>query len=490
MIRLATSLLLAAVVSGVHLRTAAQGAPVATPESQGMDSTALANLVTYGANVKMDSLVVMRNGQIVAEAYYAPFRAEMKHRINSATKAVVGALAGIAIARGDLPPARTPIAGVFPELANASDARWREMTLQHLLDMTSGIAWEEPLADGVPRTMLEMTRSRDWAAFVLARPFAQAPGAGFHYNSGNAHLLSAALTRRTGDSAEAYAAKHLFGPLGITQHRWLRDPQGVSTGGWGLYMRTRDMALLGQLYLQQGEWQGRALIPREWAARAFAPQVDMGFPGWRYADMWWGHPRLGAYMMVGFNRQVVVVLPQQRIVAAVTGRGMHPLENLAEQLQRAVRSDSPLPDNAQAQAALRDRIAAVAVPKPLPGPEGVQPVVRQATYALDDNPLGVREFSFDFTASPPTYRMRLRSRDIAGPVGVDGLLAEGTDEGAPLIAAARWEDARTLVFRQVWPEEGASVDYLLKLDGDSVEVSRTNDFGARTVVKGRRITAP
>ncbi len=490
MIRLVTPLILAAALLGAHFRATAQPTPVTTPESQGMDSAALANLVEYGANVKMDSLVVMRNGQIVAEAYYAPFRAEMKHRINSATKAVVGALAGIAIARGDLPPTGTPIASLFPELAGAEDARWREVTLQHLLDMTSGIAWEEPLRDAVPRTMLDMARSRDWTRFILARPFAQAPGAAFNYNSGNAHLISAALTQRTGQSAEAYATKHLFGPLGITQHRWLRDPQGASTGGWGLYLGTRDMARLGQLYLQQGEWQGQQLIPREWAARAFAPQVEMGFPGWHYADMWWGHPRLGAYMMVGFNRQVVVVLPRQRIVAAVTGRGMHPLENLAEQLQRAVRSDSALPDNPQAQAALRDRITGVSTPRPQPGPVGVQPALRQAAYALDDNPLGVREFSFDFTASPPTYRMRLRSRDIAGPVGVDGLLAEGTDEGAPLFAAARWEDPRTLVFRQVWPEEGASVDYLLKLDGDSVEVSRTNDVGARTVVKGRRITAP
>lgn len=488
--RLVTTLILAAAVLGAHFRATAQPTPVATPESQGMDSAALANLVDYGANVKMDSLVVMRNGQVVAEAYYAPFRVDMKHRINSATKAVVGALAGIAIARGDLPPAATPVANLFPELTTASDARWREVTLQQLLDMTSGIAWDEPLRDAVPQTMLEMARSRDWTRFILSRPFAQAPGGAFNYNSGNAHLISAALTRRTGDSAEAYAAKHLFGPLGISQHRWLRDPQGVSTGGWGLYLRTRDMARLGQLYLQQGQWQGQQLIPREWAARAFAPQVEMGFAGWHYADMWWGHPRLGAYMMVGFNRQVVVVLPQQRIVAAVTGRGMHPLENLAEQLQRAVRSDSALPDNPQAQAALRDRIAAVAVPKPLPGPDGVQPEVRQATYALDDNPLGVREFSFDFSASPPTYRMRLRTRDIAAPIGLDGQQAEGADEGAPLFSAARWQDPRTLAVRQVWAEEGATVDYLLKLEGDRIEVSRTNDFGARTVVRGRRITTP
>lgn len=490
MIRLVTTLILFAAVLGAHWRAMAQPTPVATPESQGMDAAVLANLIDYGANVQMDSLVVMRNGQIVAEAYYAPFRAEMKHRINSATKAVVGALVGIAAARGDLPAPGTPAASLFLELAGAADPRWREVTLQHLLDMTSGLAWDEPLRDAVPRTMLEMARSRQWVEFILAQPFAQAPGAGFNYNSGNAHLLSAAITRRTGQSAEAYAAQHLFGPLGITDHRWLRDPQGVSTGGWGLYLRTRDMARLGQLYLQQGEWQGRQIIPREWVARVFAPKVEMGFPGWQYADMWWAHPRLGAFMMVGFNRQVIVVLPQQQIVAAMTGRGMHPLENIAEQLQRAVRSATALPDNPQAQAALRERIAAMAEPKPRPGRAGVQPEVRKGTYALDDNPLGVRQLAFDFTASPPTYLMRLRSRDIAAPLGVDGLAAEGTDEGAPLFTRSRWDDARTLHVQQVWPEEGASVAYVLKFEGDAVEIARTNDFGVRTVVKGRRIAAP
>lgn len=466
-----------------------QAGPGATPESQGMDAAALATLVDYGASVRMDSLLVLRHGQVVTEAYYAPFRAGMKHRVNSATKAVVGALTGIAIARGDLPPPETPLATLLPEVASASaaDARWRDITLQHLLDMTSGIAWDEPLSDAVPRSMLGMERSRDWLAFILGQPIAQAPGAGFNYNSGNPHLLSVALTRRTGQPTEAYAAQHLFGPLGITDYRWRRDPQGVAIGGWGLYLHPRDMARLGQLYLQLGEWQGRQVVPRAWAARAFAPQVDMSLPGYRYADAWWALPALGATMMVGYNNQLVLVLPQQGLVAAVTGRARYRLDDLVKHLQRAVRSAAALPDNPPAQAALRERIAAAATPRVQPVPAGVQPELRRAAFTLEDNPLGVRELAFDLEASPPTYRLRLRSRDLTAPIGMEGLAAEGVDDGTPLFTRGLWTDARTLQVEQAWPEEAASVRYVLQFDGDRVEVTRTNDFGQRTVVRGRRV---
>jgi CubicO group peptidase (beta-lactamase class C family) len=459
----------------------------ATPESQGMDSATLAVLVEYGRNVNMDSLVVARNGHVVAEAYYGPYRASMKHRINSATKAVMGTLTGIAIARGEMPGAATAVSELIPKAGLSSDARWKAMTVQHLLDMTSGIAWTEPLSDATRRTLPEMARSRNWEEFILSQPMARAPGTAFDYNSGNPHLLSIALMRRTGMPADEYGRKYLFEPLGIADYRWLKDPQGAATGGFGLYLRTRDMARIGQLYLQRGEWKGRQIVPREWVDRVFAPKTDMDIPGFRYADFWWSIPARGVYMMVGFNRQVVMVLPDLNLVAAMTGRTNYPFEDIISHLRRAAMSATALAENQEAQASLRLQVEAAADGGAMPTTAALNPVVTQGRYQLEDNALGVKEIGFDFTVSPPIYRTQTRSRTVTAPIGVNDRFAEAQDAGTPLFTRSVWQDESTLLVEQRWPEEAASVRYVMKFSGEDLEITRIDDRGMKSVVKARRI---
>ena len=135
-----------------------------------MSSNALAELVEFGANNSMDSLLVVRHGRIVVETYYAPFGPGLKHVINSSTKAVVGTLAGIAFKEGALGPLDQRVIDLFPERTIANlDANKRAMTLDSLLDMTSGLDWREPLTNAPPETMLQMERSRDWVGFILDR---------------------------------------------------------------------------------------------------------------------------------------------------------------------------------------------------------------------------------------------------------------------------------------------------------------------------------
>jgi CubicO group peptidase (beta-lactamase class C family) len=469
----------------VCVNTWAQEWSVATPESQGLDSASLAALVEYGANVQMDSLVVVRNGRVVAEAYYGPFRAPMVHRINSATKAVIGTLTGIAIARGDMPGTATPVTEIFPR----ADARWSTMTVQHLLDMTSGIDWAEPLSDPIPRSVLEMEKSRNWEEFVLGRQLKKSPGAEFNYNSGNPHLLSVALMRRTGLAADEYARHHLFEPLGITAFRWRKDPQGAAIGGFGLYLRTRDMARIGQLYLQHGEWNGRQVVPRQWADRVFTPKVGMGIPGFSYADFWWAIPARGAYMMVGYNRQLVLVIPELNMVVATTGRQNYPFEDLIAHLRRSTVSATALPENPVAQEALRSRIQDASAAKPLTARHEPSNIVAHAgRYQIEENAFGVKEIELELAQAPGIYRMRMRSRDIVAPLGLDGRFAEADDSGVAMFTRARWEDGDTLVIEQRWPEEAASVHYTLLFRDDDLEIVRTNDRGARASVKARRIS--
>lgn len=463
----------------------AQPWETATPESQGMDPGALARLVEYGGNVKMDSLVVARHGRIVTEAYYAPFRADMLHRINSSTKAVVGALAGIAIARGELPPAETPVLDLFPQAAPA-DPRWRAMQLRHLLDQVSGMDWDEPLSDAPPRTMIEMERSGDWERFLFGRGMAQPPGERFNYNSGNSHLLALALERRTGTDLATYATRHLFEPLGITRMRWRKDPQGHAIGGYGIYLQTRDMARLGQLYLQKGEWNGQQVVPRAWAERVFAPAVEMGFAGFRYADGWWAIPRRNAFMMVGFHRQLVVVLPNLGIVAAVTGRQHYPFEDLVGHLERAAVGAGPLPPDARGTALLRERIAAVASDASPADTAKVTPAVASRTlWQVEDNRAGIREIALDLGATPPVFRVKMRTREMAGQLGLDGRFAPGEDGATPVFTRGRWVDPTTLELEQRWPEEAGAMSYTLKFAGDALEFTHVNQFGVKGTARGR-----
>jgi CubicO group peptidase (beta-lactamase class C family) len=475
-----------AVVALLALSARAQEWTPATPESQGMDSAALAQLVEYGANVKMDSLVVVRHGRIVAEAYYAPYRAEMLHRINSSTKPVVVALARIAMARGDLPGADTPVLELLPASAPA-DPRWRSITLQHLMDMTSGMDWTEGLTEAPPKSMLEMEQSRDWQRFILQRGIVQAPGAGFYYNSGNSHLLALALARRTDGGLEAYARQYLFEPLGITAWRWRKDPQGVPTGGAGLYLHTRDMARLGQLYLQKGEWNGRQVVPRAAAERAFAPTVDMGIPGFAYADGWWAIPKRKAYFAAGFNRQLIMVLPELGVVAAVTGRAPYPFTDLIAHLERAAKSATALAANDASHALLQQRIAAVAN-EPVLAPAGITPAIpARSAWQVDDNRTGVREIALDLAATPPSFRVKLRTREFAGRLGLDGRFAAGEDAGTPVFTKARWSDPNTLVLEQRWPEEAGAMHFVLRFSGEELEFQHTNQFGVHGTARGRRI---
>jgi CubicO group peptidase (beta-lactamase class C family) len=468
----------------------AQTLEPATPESQGMDSSALARLVEYGGNVKMDSLVVVRNGHIIAEAYYAPFRKEMLHRINSSTKAVVGALAGIAIARGDLPGADATVHELFGEDAATADGRWKTVKLQHLLDMTAGMQWQEPLGDTNFPTLREMERSADWVKFILERKLANTPGLVFNYNSGASHLVTAAISHKAGTSAQAYATRHLFEPLGIQNHRWRKDPQGIPIGGWGLYLHTRDMARFGVLYLQGGQWNGKQVVPRGWVDRVFSPKVDMDFPGHRYADFWWSIPRRNAYFAAGFHRQLIMVLPQLGVVAAATGRGDYPVDDLITHLERAARSATPLPENGAGQAELQGKIATAAAEQASPQGATVRPALQRGVWQIEDNRVGIRELTLDFATPQPTYKVKLRSRQFSGVIGLDGRFGSGDDAGTPVFTRASWKDASTLEMEQHWPEEAGQMFYTLRFDGAELEFTHTNQFGVRGTVRGRPLAPP
>jgi CubicO group peptidase (beta-lactamase class C family) len=438
----------------------------------------------------------VRHGYIVVEAHYAPFRPGLKHVVNSVTKGVVSTLTGIALKDGTLSGLDQPVLEFFPDRTTANvDARKKAMTLESLLDMTSGLAWQEPLTNAAPESMLQMERSADWVGFILDRPMAEAPGATFNYNSGNSHLVSAILTRKTGLSTLAYAKQKLFAALGISDVFWRQDPQGVQTGGFGLYMHPRDMAKIGYLYLHNGEWAGTQLLPPAWTDKVYHAPVDMGFgatPAFRYANGWWTIPDKRAYMAVGFLRQLIIVLPDVDVVAVVTGKRHYPFLPLIDAITAAAKSQQPLPADAAGSARLAERIKDAAIEKatPLgPVPETAK-TISGKTYRFAANPLRLKSLMLDLSAASPRYEIVFdgpgpQTRRAAGPIGLDGLFRLTEPDNPPLFAVkGSWlgDNRFQVISRSLL--EGIITTYTLSFRGNEVDIGFDDNRGIRGQLHG------
>jgi CubicO group peptidase (beta-lactamase class C family) len=461
------------------------------PERQGMDSGALVDLVKFGALQKMNSLLVTRHGRIVTEAYYAPFRAGHKHRINSATKAVSATLIAIALKNGLLDSLDRRVLDFFPdrEIANLDD-RKRAMTVQHLLNQTSGLEWSEPLTDARPASPIAMERSGNWQQFILDRPMARAPGASFDYNSGNSHLLAAIVAKLTGGMPIDYAKAQLFSPLGITDFFWAQDPQGIPTGGFGLYLQPRDMAKIGYLYLRNGAWEGRQILPETWIDSVNHASVDMNLsfmPSLRYANQFWAVPGRQVYMAVGYRRQIIVVMPALDVVVVATGTRHYSFDRLIDLITDAVKSSQPLPENGPAQAALDRSIADAATERPSPTgptPETAKRVSGK-TYRFAPNALNLRSMTLDLSDPDASFEFVSTINRNGGPLGLDGTYRIGGRARFGVNAAkGSWQNEKTFVLELQTLGNDDARRFTLTFEGEKVELLFQNELGFNARLEG------
>ncbi len=340
----------------------ASGWRTSTPEQQGIDSATLARMLEAVEKQRLDihGLVLVRNGYIVAEAYFQPYRQSTRHELYSCTKSFVATLVGIAIDKGYIAGVDRRVLSFFPRRTFASpDGHKGAMTLEHLLTMTAGLEW----AEGDP-AYRRMYASDDWLRFMLDRPMAEDPGSRFNYCSGCSHVLSAIVQESTGMPTLRFARQYLFEPLGIADVAWETDAQGIPIGGWGLRLTPRDMAKLGQLYLDGGTWEGREIVSAAWIQAAVSWHVATDGP-LGYGYQWWTYPEWGAYTARGRGGQLIFVIPGLKIVAVFTAGDQddHAFFTLIKDyIVPAVRSSEPLPENPEGQAALKALAEAAAEP--------------------------------------------------------------------------------------------------------------------------------
>ena len=290
-----------------------QGGHHTAVESPSLESAAKAG----AALPRLRSLLVSHRGELVLERYYGGARATQAANIKSASKSVISALVGIALSRGLIKSLDQPIADYFPELAKDPERRKREITVEDLLTMRSG------LASTSGRDYGAWVQSPNWVRYVLTRPLVDEPGTRVEYSTGTSHLLSAILTRATKTSTWQFAQEALAKPLAFSLARWTQDPQGVFFGGNEMSMTPRQMVRFGELYLNGGRVGATQVLSKDWVAKT---QVPRGRSRWgsdhEYGYGFWIRELAGhdAYYGWGYGGQFVFIVPDLQLVVVTTSR--------------------------------------------------------------------------------------------------------------------------------------------------------------------------
>jgi len=360
-------LLAVAVAMGLaHAAGVSSDWPRSSPEKEGLDAAPLDAFdreLASGAQGYVDSMLVIRHGRIVYEKaydhskdyarlfegkgkpgiynYYDPAwhpfytlsppsaltraaSGARLHTMQSVSKSVTSALIGIAVGRGEIAGVDARVMPLLSDWRVPPDPRRDRMTLRDVLTMTTGIRWDEETAEYTdPRNNCAVMEGKDdWVRYVLEQPMAEEPGKTFVYNSGATMLLSAVLQKTTGKTADEYAKEHLFTPLGIDASYWKRTPRGVADAEGGLYLAPTDLAKLGELYMRDGVWRGKRMLPEGWAAESTRPRVKAGKH--RYGYQWWvmsekGPSSYACYAAWGYGGQFLFVVPELDLIAVFTG---------------------------------------------------------------------------------------------------------------------------------------------------------------------------
>lgn len=469
-----------------------------SPEAQGMDSRTLADAFDYVRQhqIPIHSLLIVRNGYIVLDAYFWPFHDGQWHDLASVTKSVTSTLVGIAIGQHKLRVDQT-LLSVFGQRPVANrDARKERVTIEQLLTMTSGL--DCSVAHG-EITLSQMMGSANWIQFMLDLRMRDEPGSRYEYCSGGTHLLSGVLAQATGGNTLDFARRALFGPLGITDVGWPTDPQGILRGWGDLHLHPPDMAKLGFLWLHGGRWGDRQIVPEDWLRAAVQVHSHPGFsPGQEYGYGFWVYPLRNPPIFEGLGRggQRISVVPAASLVVVFTGGEFEP-GDIGDFIGRAIKSDQALPEDSAATARLAAAVADAErppTPKAVPAPPPMAGAVSGRSYALDANPLDLRSFVLTFAGGTEAQvRFELRDRrDGPRPVGLDGVrrISPNGRYGLPVAVSGAWESDST--FALDYDEVGNINRYRFRLtfSGNDVAVQFSERSGALLEATYHGRTAP
>jgi len=436
-------------------------------EQQGIDSAQLAEGVRsiQEKHIAIDSLMIVRNGYVVLDAYYPPYDGSFPHDFASVTKSVMTTLIGIAVDQGKV-QLDQPVISFFPNRSIANlDERKQSLTIRDLVSMRNGM--ESGCFSGDEPTLDVMRSSPDWIQAALDRKMVDKPGTRFCYDSPGMHLLSAILQTATGMTAIDFARQNLFEPLGIRDVVWESDPQGY-THGWGdLHLKPEDAAKLGYLWLHSGIWDGRQIVSASWVSDSVQAHSRLVGNEYGYGYGWWITPV--DFYALGRGGQYIRVIPSLNTIVVITSGGSDINQIMPFLIKLLLGAHKELPANPVGQAELAATLASVSQGsglQPSAPLSGIAKVISGQNYNCDSNPVGVTSLSLDFVEPGSAgLSLRMNGQDIYWPIGLNGMYriaADGQEQ------SGYWKDENTFVLNIF---DIGQLTRSFHFEGESLEVS-------------------
>lgn len=463
--------------------------PRSTPEAEGLSSSAVLELVdALDRRVDVHSMMLLRHGKVVAEGWWAPYAAEDIHAQYSVSKSFNATAVGFAEAEGLLSLDDRIVDHLGDHLPAELGERVSELRILHLLTMSTGHQ-----RDTIDR--IRQDPDDRWVRAFLSLDVENPPGSPFVYNSGASYVLSAIVQAVSGQSVAEYLATRLFRPLGIGGPEgevvWGQSPEGVTLGSGGLSATTEDLAKFGQLYLDDGMWEGERVLPEGWAQAATQRQgpSEPGEGYWSagYGYQFWRNVRELGYRADGAFGQFSLVVPQYDMVLAMTAgtSDLGPVHSVLWQYIRPAfeaATEGALEADPEALSALQRRLGSLRI-APAAGDMASETAERVsgARYALEDNPQGLQAVRVDWSAQPPSieledadgthtiaFGMGAWERGRTGFYkGINGLF-DRPEQG--IAASGAWADDSTFRVSLCFHETPFILDLTLAFEGNAVEL--------------------
>jgi CubicO group peptidase (beta-lactamase class C family) len=472
--------------------------PRSLPEKEGVSAEAISRFVdaTAQSRTEFHSFMFLRHGKVVAEGWWNPYAPDLVHTLYSTSKSFTAAAVGFALTEGLL-NLTDKIISFFPnDLPNPVPPFLAELTIKDALMMSDGMT---------PDPTVPVVKDSNWARKFLSIPIVNEPGTKFLYNSAGTYMLSAVVSKVTGQTVLDYLKPRLFEPLGISGEDWETSPQGANTGGWGLRLKTEDMAKFGQLYLQGGNWKGKQILPQSWVKEATsmkimqdpdAPQAKKDSSDWLqgYCYQMWRCRHNGVRADGAFG-QYIIMLPDEDAVIAIQAEtpDMQEEINLVWQYLLPSMHKDALPVNPNADAKLKNQLSVLALPPLARTAPPTSDVLNGKTFTLEPNTLKMQTVSFNLigdlwqlTVRGDTALYRLTFGDgrwatgwttRPGPNLLTG--AVNHDVGLPAFPTAgcyQWVSDHTLKLVLRYIESPHTETMICHIDGNKLTIEDQNSF--------------
>ncbi len=456
-----------------------------TPESQGVKSEAILEFIREAEKIRtadmgqdFHSFMLIRHGYVIAEGWWEPYKSESPHVLFSLSKSFTSTAIGFAVQEGLLSVEDTVIS-YFKEECPEPCPNLSKMRIKHLLSMNTG---------HVVDTTEFFYRREDgnWVKAFLGVPVEKEPGTHFLYNTGATYMLSVILQKITGEKLIDYLQPRLFKPLAISGATWETCPMGYNTGGFGLRVKTEDIAKFGQMYLSKGKVNGKQLLREEWIKEATGIHSDNsangpGDWGQGYGYQFW-RCRHNAYRGDGAFGQYCIVMPEMDAVLAITG-GMKdlqkPLEIVWDKLLPGF-TEYALPESEDYER-LKNKLASLR----LLLPEGqkkssMESSIQGKSYRMESNPFKIEEISFSFASESISISMIEDGQKHVYMVGIghwnmSTYNLEGNPE--PVASTGSWEDDTTLIFKGSLLQMPFASNYRIQFKGDELLLEQKLNVG-------------